>query len=339
VLVWPWALAVVAVVLAVVVLLAVRRRRRPRAVPEDTRWLAATADLDAVPAVRTALRRYAVLRGAAVGCLAVALLAAGVLVARPAQEQTLSERLGTRDIVICLDVSGSMVPYDAAVLRSFQGLIDSFQGERVALAVFNSTTRTVIPLTDDYGVVRTEIETGATALEGVSDPWVSDAALDRYLDFAAGTTGMGEDQASLIGDGLASCALLFDESGTERSRSIVLVTDNELLGDPVYSLDQAADLVADRDITLFGLFGGPSYLRGSALNLEFDQAVQGAGGRTWFADDAAAIEDILGDVMDQQTAVLEADPEIRVTDRPTGWYVLLVLATGAFLVLAWRVRA
>jgi Ca-activated chloride channel family protein len=119
----------------------------------------------------------------------------------------------------------------------------------------------------------------------------------------------------------------------------VLVTDNELLGDPVYSLDQAADLVAERDITLFGLFGGPSWLQGSALNLEFDQAVEGAGGRTWFADDAAAIEEIVGDVMAQQTAVLEADPEVRVTDRPTGWYVLLLLATGAFLVLAWRVRA
>jgi Ca-activated chloride channel homolog len=339
-LVWPWALALVALVLAATVVLAVlRRRRRATERPAEQRWVAATADLDALPEVRAALRRFAVLRAAGVLALGLAVLAAGVLVARPVERQTLSDRLGTRDIVLCLDVSGSMVPYDAAVLRSIAGLLDSFQGERVALAVFNSTTRTVIPLTDDYTVVREELEAGAVALEGVESGWVETYAdLERYLAFTAGTEGLGEDQASLIGDGLASCGLLFDEEGSERSRSIVLVTDNQVMGDPVYSLQQAADLAAARDVTLFGLFGGPSYLRGTALNLEFDTVVEGTGGRTWFADDARAIEEIVEDLMDQQATDLDATPEVRVTDRPTAWFVVLLLGLGAFLVLVRGVR-
>ncbi len=336
-LVWPWALAVVAVLVVGVLALAVLRRRRHPQEPE-VRWVAGTTDLDQVPEVRAALRRFVVLRLLAVGVLALAVTAAGVLVARPAERRTISDRLGTRDIVICLDVSGSMVPYDAAVLRSFTGMLDGFQGERVALAVFNSTTRTVIPLTDDYGVVRDELETGAVALEGVEDGWVdTQAELDRYLDFVAGTECL-EDQASLIGDGLASCGLLFDEQGSERSLSIVLVTDNEVLGEPIYTLQQAADLATGRDVTLFGLYGGASYLRGSTLNTEFDQVITGAGGRTWFTDDAGAMDEILADVMDQQAADLEADPEVRVTDQPTGWFLVLLGGLGAFLVLAWRVR-
>ncbi|HEY0189346.1 MAG TPA: VWA domain-containing protein [Cellulomonas sp.] len=339
-LVWPWALAAVVVVLLTTLLVAVlRRRRRTSARAAADRWVAATADLDVLPEVQTALRRYVWLRAVGVVALAVAVLAAGLLVARPAERQIISDRLGTRDIVLCLDVSGSMVPYDAAVLRSVEDLLDSFQGERVALAVFNSTTRTVIPLTDDYGVVREELEAGAVALEGVENGWAATYAdLERYEEFTAGTLGMGYDQASLIGDGLASCSLLFDEEGSDRSRSIVLVTDNELLGDPVYTLQQAADLAASRDITLFGLFGGASDLRGTSLNREFDSAVQGAGGRTWFADDAGVVEEIVVDVMAQQAVDLDAAPEVRVTDRPTTWFVVLLLALGAFLVLTARVR-
>ncbi|WP_169164294.1 vWA domain-containing protein [Cellulomonas taurus] len=336
-LVWPWLLAVVAVVALAVAGVAWLRRDRRRT--GRTRWVASTADLDAIPEVRTALRRYVWLRALGAGMLAVCLACAAVLIARPMHQQTISERLGTRDIVICLDVSGSMVDYDAAVLNRFTELIENFRGERVGLSIFNSTSRTVFPLTDDYPIALDEIDEGARVLDGVSGGFFSTEALDAYERWTAGTINLGDDQASLIGDGLASCGLLFDQEDDTRSRSIILVTDNELLGDPVYSLAQAIDLTSERDITLFGLYGGPAALRGSALEIEFSSLIQDAGGHTWFADDADAINGILDEVVQQQTAVLDTDPEIRITDTPRTWFLGLVLALAGFWVLQWRVRS
>lgn len=336
-LVWPWALAIVAVVALAVGGVAWLRRDRQRA--GRTRWVSATADLDAIPEVRTALRRYVWLRALGAGMLAVCLASAAMLIARPMHQQTISERLGTRDIVICLDVSGSMVPFDAAVLDSFTDLIENFRGERVGLSIFNSTSRTVFPLTDDYPIALDEIEEGARILDGVSGSFYSSEQLAAYDRWTAGTINLGMDQASLIGDGLASCGLLFDNEDDTRSRSIIFVTDNELMGDPVYSLSQAIDLTSEREITLFGLYGGPPQLKGSALEVEFTSLITNAGGHTWFADDAAAIDGIMDQVVQQQTAQLDADPEIRITDTPRTWFLWLVLALAGFWVLQWRVKA
>ena len=336
-LVWPWALAIVAAVALVVGGVAWLRRDRHRA--GRTRWVAATADLDAIPEVRTALRRYVWLRALGAGMLAICLASAAMLIARPMHQQTISERLGTRDIVICLDVSGSMVPFDAAVLDSFTDLIENFRGERVGLSIFNSTSRTVFPLTDDYPIALDEIEEGARILDGVSGSFYSNEQLAAYDRWTAGTINLGMDQASLIGDGLASCGLLFDNEDDTRSRSIIFVTDNELMGDPVYSLGQAIDLTSERDITLFGLYGGAPQLKGSALEVEFTSLITNAGGHTWFADDAAAIDGIMDQVVQQQTAQLDADPEIRITDTPRTWFLWLVLGLAGFWVLQWRVKA
>lgn len=335
-LVWPWVLAIVAGVALAVGGIAWLRRSRRRV--GRTRWVAATADLDAIPAVRSVLRRYQWLRAAGAALLALSLACAAMLIARPMHQQTISERLGTRDIVLCLDVSGSMVDYDAAVLETFTQLIENFRGERVGLSIFNSTSRTVFPLTDDYPIALDEIEKGAEVLDGVSG-WYSEEQVSAYERWTAGTINLGEDQSSLIGDGLASCGLLFDQEDDARSRSIILVTDNELMGDPVYTLSQAIDLTTERDVTLFGLYGGPAALRGTALEIEFTSLITEAGGHTWFADDAAAVDGIMDEVVSQQTAVLDTDPEIRITDTPRNWFLGLVFALAAFWVLQWRVRS
>lgn len=337
---WPWLLAVAALLAAAVTALAVLRWRRRRRSVGSTRWVAATGDLDELPQVRALLRRYRVLRSVGAGALVLALAASAVLVARPVARETVSDRLGTRDIVICLDISGSMVPFDAAVLRSFTDLVESFQGERIALSVWNSTSRTVFPLTDDYPVVLDELEQSAQALDGVASGYAyTQQALDDYMELATGTMGLGEDQSSLIGDGLASCGLLFDESDDERSRSIVLVTDNQLLGDPIYTLQQAVDMAAERDITLFGLYSGEPELYSSSLRTQFDQAIQSSGGHTWFADDPDAINGIVDAVMAEQATDVDADPEVRTTDTPRTWFVVLTLALAAFWVVQKQVRA
>ncbi|WP_182112457.1 MULTISPECIES: VWA domain-containing protein [unclassified Actinotalea] len=337
-LVWPWLLAVV--LLAVAGAAFWGWRTRP-ARTDASRWVAHTEELEELPEVRRAVRQYSIVRGAAVGALALALVSTAVLAARPVDRETRTDTFGTRDIVLCLDVSGSMVPFDSEIVATFADLVEGFDGERIGLSVFNSTSRTVFPLTDDYALVLDELAIAEEALRfdienfDPLDPLTWDG-IEPLLDFVAGTEGVPA-QASLIGDGLASCALLFDEQDTERSRSIILATDNDPYGEPVYTLPQAVDLVSDRDVDLYGLYGGDEMLRGSPQNEEFTNAIEEAGGMSWFAEDTAAVEAVIEDVTEQQAVALDAEAERLVTDRPMPWFAILVVGLLLLLGLRWRV--
>nr|WP_246256081.1 VWA domain-containing protein [Isoptericola halotolerans] len=278
--------------------------------------------------------------------LGLCVVATAALAARPVEREVTSERLATRDIVLCLDVSGSMLPYDAAVLSLYADLTEHFAGERIALVVFDSTARTVFPLTDDYTLVGEQLAAGAEAvgldterlgsktLEEMSDREL--AQVQDLLTFTAGTTSL--EDSSLIGDGLATCALQFDEHGTERSRSILLATDNFVGEDPVYSLGEAAELVASRDITLYGLYGGPADRVGGAEESDYRAVVGAHDGLYFTLDDPGAVEALVADVQAQQAVALDADAESVLTDVPGRWYAVLLLGTGMLVLAAWRVR-
>jgi Ca-activated chloride channel family protein len=339
---WLWALAVVLVVAAGAAAWWLARRRGARDRDRDVLWVANSEYLARVPAFAAWVRRYRLLQGATALGLLVAVVGAGAVAARPVETDVVVDRLGTRDIVLCLDVSGSMIEYDGAVLKVFQELVDSFEGERIALSIFNSSSRTVFPLTNDYTLVQEELQRGIDALDkdpadfdytGGSD----DAEILEFAEFTAGTTA-NLAGASLIGDGLATCALQFDAGDSERSRSIILATDNYVSGEPIYTLPQAADLVASRDITLHGIFGGSQRYEGTPEETEYRETVEADGGLYFLADDPAAVQGMVDDVVAQQAVELDASPEVVVTDRPTGWFLVAVAGVGLLLVLAWRVR-
>lgn len=341
---WPIALIVFAAATVAVAATAIVRRRRRRPRRGQVRRVARTGDLDAVPEVRRALRRSAALRALMVIATLVCMTGAAVLVARPVERQEHTERLGTRDIVLCLDVSGSMQEYDAAIVDVFISIVKGFSGERIALSIFNSTSRMVFPLTDDYSMVLAELEDASRALSY----WDDDSGLDDwdlaedYMTFVAGTEGV-PDEGSLIGDGLMSCGMLFDESGTDRSRSIILATDNGLYGNPIYTLDQAVTTVTDRQIALYGLYGGSEELRGTDVQLSFTTAFTDASTRTgqggaWTAEDPEAIQAILDDVTAQQATALNGEVKVTVTDRPQPWVAVVFVGLIVLVLGRWRSR-
>ena len=160
-------------------------------------------------------RRLQILRVALGSILAVGLLGgvtSSYLAARPSGDVSLESKLATRDIMLCLDVSGSVIDFDAQVVKSFSEIVKDFEGERVGLAMWNSGTRLVFPLTSDYELVINQLDYVARAL---SDPY----NYDGYYDLVAGTSAGYTYGSSLIGDGLVSCAQSFDQEEDERSHS------------------------------------------------------------------------------------------------------------------------
>ena len=318
-LVWLAALAAAVGVAAVLV-------RRSRARTAASLPIAHRDRLTALPGYARALRRYRLLLVGLVASGLVLLIGVAAITARPASVSSVQPELSNRDIVLCLDVSGSMVDYDKQVLDVFGELAEQFTGERISLVVFNASAVTRFPLTTDYEYIAEQF----AALREDFD--------SENSDYYRGTLfGNG---SSLVGDGLASCAVRFDTPDAERSRSVILVTDNLIAGEPIFTLAEAGQLARDRGVTVFGINPGDtaakSYL--ADLAIEFRTVVEGTGGSYFALDDPKAIPSIVDQITAQQAAEMVGEPQVVLTDQPAVPVLVAVLGLVGLFVFAWRLR-
>ncbi|MFC9771112.1 MULTISPECIES: VWA domain-containing protein [unclassified Pseudarthrobacter] len=294
--------------------------------------------LTMLPEYQDALRRHR--RWLAVAGLACAALltSAAVAAARPVQLTTTVPEQRNRDIMLCLDVSGSMSSADAAVVEVFAELAREFDGERIGLTVFDSSGSQVFPLTDDYGYARDQLLLARDAFDG--KPGSS-----GFLDGTWGGRG-----SSLIGDGLASCLSGFprtqdsdagaDGTAAKRSRSVVLATDNYVSGNPILTLSQAASLAKDRTVRVYALnpgdldYGPDAGQPGAQLR----KAAESTGGSYYALDNPGAVPGIVAAVQETEATTLKGAPRAVVSDQPAlplGVAVLSGITLGAAL---WRMR-
>ncbi|PWH05407.1 hypothetical protein DEO23_12550 [Brachybacterium endophyticum] len=304
--------------------------------------VANSAFLERVPSFVRSQRLARALRVVQVGIAVLGLLAASVLAGRVATERVQTPEFADRDIVLCLDISGSMYEYDTQILQTFADMVDDFQGERISLSIFNSTSRTVFPLTDDYDLVQRELKEGAEAIDfdefgyRLGNRDYPQEKVEKYADFVEGTRGI-DDQASVIPDGLASCGQLLDHAETDRSRSIIFATDNEVNGEPIFSLDEAAKSVRDRNIDLYTFYPG-AYECGDECFDELKSVTEKHDGTLYQSSDPNAIPSIITEIQQTQAQKMGATPTLIRTDHPLFAFVFTLLALVGVLVVGWRNR-
>ena len=346
---WPWAAATgAAAALAVIVL--VVALTRPRKGAADATVFSLDDDL-ATEHAAAMLRRWRALSRFGTVLLAAAVALALVLVARPSLVDQGEERSSNRDIVLCLDVSGSALPYDREVLDTYLSLVSNFQGERIGLSIFNSTSRTVFPLTDDYALVTDQLTAAAKTLKGVETQddidKMSDAQYQRISTWLEGTQNR-TNATSLIGDGVVSCAAMLpgfaygsanQENATrQRAASIVLATDNVVSGDPTYTLSEALALTEQGGITVDGLFSGPKSSEGEATTTDMKDQIESHGGVFLTQSNGASVNELVREINTQRNAVSQQDSHAAVIDAPGWWALALALIVAAWLIGAWRLR-
>ena len=278
----------------------------------------------ALPAFRRAVRRrQAALAGiVALGMLAVVL--AGVVAARPVAQKTIQPVSTNRDIMLCLDVSGSMTDVDKEIVSIFDKLADGFKGERIGLTIFNSSAVQVFPLTDDYAFIQERLRSlmkGFDYSTNVPEQWVGTL------------NGVG---ASLIGDGLASCVMRFDHADQQRARSIILATDNELNGSPIVTLPEAADYAASKQIRVYTINPVDGIDQQGSQGLADAAAV--TGGKAYALRETTTVGDIIAQVQKQEASQLKGQATVIWTDVPQLWIAALIVLALGFVVLLWRVR-
>ena len=305
----------------------IRRQRRAGAASAASLPVANSERLTSLPGYVRALRRYrALLAGLAASILILVLLAIG-LSTRPATLSVTQPDLKNRDIVLCLDVSGSMVDYDSEVVDVFSDLADQFEGERISLVVINASAVTYFPLTSDYAYIQKQFAE------------IKESFKDRENGSYYRGTLIG-DGSSLVGDGLASCAVRFDATDTPRSRSVILVTDNLIAGDPIFTLPEAGDLATERDVRVYGINPGDTtakeYL--DDLAVEFKSVVEGTGGSYYALDDPAGIPSIVDQITAEQAALMKGPIQLVRHDEPALLVTLAFIGVTGLLVFAWRLK-
>ncbi|WP_372968294.1 VWA domain-containing protein [Microbacterium sp.] len=321
---WLILVAAGVVVVAIVIGVVVGLRSGVKTEAHERARVARAERLRALPTFRQALHRRVLALSSILLLGIVATLAAGVVSARPMSSQTIQPVDTSRDIMLCLDVSGSMSEVDVEVLAVFEELLEDFEGERIGLTIFNSSPVQIFPLTDDYEFIRGHLQSIRESFD----------YLDEVPEHWVGT--LNGNGASLIGDGLAACAMAFDHPDDERSRSIIFATDNEVNGASIVTLDEAAAYAKSVGVRVFAL--NPVQGKDADVSAELAKAAETTGGAAYGLRDTTTVGDIVDQVQEQEATALQGQAQVVWTDTPNLWIVVLMISMLTFIVVLWRVR-
>ena len=321
---WMIIVALAVVLIALGIGLALGLRRAGRGESGERARVARAERLRALPSFRQALTRRVLALSGILVLGTVATVAAGVVAARPMSSQTIQPVNTSRDIMLCLDVSGSMTEVDVEVLSVFEELLEDFEGERIGLTIFNSSPVQIFPLTDDYDFIREHLASIKESFDYV----------DQIPEHWVGT--LNGEGASLIGDGLAACTMGFDRPDDERSRSVIFATDNEINGASIVTLEEAAGYAKSKGVRVFAL--NPVQGKDAEVSAELAAAAETTGGAAYGLRDTTTVSDIVTEVQEQEATELRGEAQVVWTDTPNLWIVVLSVALLSFAVVLWRVR-
>ncbi len=328
---WPW--LVLLLVLLLVVLLAAWVRIWRHRHPPGASYVAHAARLRALPRYRVLVQRQRLLGGFGSVAALVACVGGIVLGGRVQETQVMDRDEAARDIMLCLDASGSTAPWNVDVIQEFRDIVEGLQGERIGLTVWNNAAITKFPLTDDYEFVLDRLDEAEEAFAGWSEIYPS----EEFDDFTAGTWSEERQyQSSLIADGLVSCVQRFDRLDEDRGRALVFATDGEQRGRSVYDLPEAAAYaVEDRVVVHVIANPGEPDKEGDVDGL---QAAAGETGGT-FAQlgTGGSAEEVVEEINELEAAKIERPPLVQTLDEPRAGQVLAGIGVG-LLVLVWAVQ-
>ncbi|MFD0705286.1 VWA domain-containing protein [Alloscardovia venturai] len=357
-LIWPFALGVICVCALIVIAAAIlvlryisaqqRKQRRSKGIHKagnEAVSFSLETDLRNETAQRYA-RTYKRFSVAAIISLVVAAIAGAVLVARPAVVNKQNAQSSSRDIMLCLDVSGSALAYDRQIIGAYSSLVNSLHGERIGLNIFNSTSKTVFPLTDDYSVVTNQLNYAYTLLSRVQSQKAIDAMSDKQYqeinDWLSGTQNI-ENSTSLIGDGLASCIASLPQYSSTASRkahdaTIVLATDNVPSGKQTFTLSQALDIAHTSHINVDALYVGTDQTSKSQAAQDMKTTIEKHGGSYVDLNSNDTVQDIVRDISTTKSGAEDHDDTSDLIDAPALVALIVAIAYMLFILVAGRIR-
>ena len=222
-----------------------------------------------------------------------------------------------------------MLPYDSKIGAAFREIISHFEGERISLQLWDAYSMTMFPLTDDYDMatdvlqdMSDTIDTGLTRIGGRL------SATQELFDYLAPVMDENQEVSSIVGDGLASCVMGFDHNDKQRSRTILLATDNEVYGEGVYDLSEAIEFAKKQGVTVTALYPGSDTNLGYEAQQLRDE-VRKTGGDFYDASSPSSVDRVVKQIEAEQKEELDSAGKMLETDRPgaaLGWTLFGVVS-------------
>ena len=324
-----WLIPVVLAVVAVATVVGWMLARRAGVRSGKKGWVANTGYLRGLPKYQALVRRTRASLAIAFVCFLIAVIATSVSAGAPVDRYVKHDKSASRDIVLCLDASGSMLPYDSKIGGAFRQIISHFEGERISLQLWDAYSMTMFPLTDDYDmatdVLQDMSDTIDTGLIQVGGKISGTRELFEYLEPVLDEK---QEVSSLVGDGLASCIMGFDHNDKQRSRTILLATDNEVYGSGVYDLSEAIEFAKSQGVTVTALYPGSDISLGREA-LQLRDEVRKTGGDFYDASSPSAVDSVVKQIEAEQKEELDSAGKMIETDRPgaaLGWTLVGVVS-------------
>jgi Ca-activated chloride channel family protein len=244
----------------------------------------------------------------------IAWLAILLACARPQWiEPPISRVLPTRDMLVAVDLSGSMETRDftsAAGDRidrvgAVKEVLDEFfsrrEGDRVGLLIFGNAPFILVPFTEDLDVCR--------------------ILLNEMQPRMAGPQTM-------IGDAIGKAITVFEDSDIE-NQVLILLTDGNDTGSLVPPV-KAAGIAKDRGIIIHVIgMGDPTSVGEEALDTKtLEDIAEATGGQFFLAQDREELDQVYAELDQLSTHELETmsyRPVIDVYFWPLGFMIILVL--------------
>ena len=269
------------------------------------------------------------------------ILASAILTARIYKTERHEEKKENRDIMLCMDVSGSVYNLDEEILGTFIDIVSHLKDERFGISVFDSSPVTILPLTTDYDYAINVLENLKAGFRKTNvqreDRFGNISTISRVMNyssirdmFAGAYSGSG---SSLIGDGLAYCGSTFKQNDG-RTKIVVFTTDNELAGSPLITLDDAAGYCKKMDVKVYPI--GTKSINGSKRS-GLVNAANVTGGK-YYDYSSFSTNEIVKDIEQLNKTSIISNVYVTNQDLPERVFIYLIYLIPLLYVLSWRVR-
>lgn len=276
------------------------------------------------------MRMYRVLRAVATGSFIATIAISFLLLARPYTALKENEEQYKRDIMLCMDVSSSVNELNTSLVQELKDTVKQLKGERFGIVIFNTSGVMLCPLTDDYEYVLTVLDNIHSSLTVDSSADEMEWVYNMHYMMDGTDVGGEERGSSLIGDGLATAACDFPDISEDRTRIIILSTDNELDGTPIFWLDEAADLCLKKKITVYGI--GTNLMADTDM-ASMKSAVEKTGGKFYLEEESGTVGSIVDRISKEAKSLVKG----RIIVKEIPWIqvpIILLCISFALQILS-----
>lgn len=200
--------AIIVCLICVIVIMFLNKAHKDKY--SDGKKIANTQFIKQTEYYKQKLKKYKFLSNTLKVLSVMIIIITGILIARPVTIQVKSDEKYNRDILIGLDISTSECEVNLELIKKFQQIVPSIEGDRIGIVIYNTAPMVYCPLTDDYDYINECFETIKEQLKIAIDnngyPPVTYKVdgEDVPMIWDGGVGANSEKRgSSLVGDGLA----------------------------------------------------------------------------------------------------------------------------------------